>query len=175
MKDKYINKTTFRTRYGHYEFVVLPFGLTNAPTTFMRSIHSVFNPYLDNFVLIFIDDILVYSKNAEEHKENLQKVLELLRKHHFYANFSKCDFLKEEIQYLGHVIFVEGISVDPEKIRTIMEWKVPQDMAEIRSFMGLAGYYQRFIESFSKISFPINSLQRKRKIFKWTRECQDNF
>lgn len=102
-------------------------------------------------------------------------VLEMLRKHQLYAKFIKCDFFKEEIQYLGHVISEKGIAVDPEKIKTIMEWKVPQNVADIRSFMGLAGYYRRFIKGFSKIAFPITSLQRKGKIFKWTRECQDSF
>ena len=113
IRDEDIRKTTFRTRYGHYEFVVLPFGLTNAPTTFMNLIHGIFHPYLDKFVLIFIDDILIYSKNMEEHKEHLRIVLNMLREDHLYANFSKCDLFKEQIHYLGHVISAEGIVVDP--------------------------------------------------------------
>ena len=125
IKGEDICKTGFRTRYGHYEFVVLPFGLTNTLATFMRLMHGVFHPFLDNFVLIFIDDILIYSKNREEHEEHLKIVLELLRKHWLYAKFSKCDFFKSEIQYLGHVISAEGIFVDPENIKTIMEWRVP--------------------------------------------------
>eukprot|EP00253_Pinus_taeda_P026946 PITA_26946 len=121
IKDEEIAKTAFRTRYGHYEFVVLPFGLTNAPATFMCLMNSIFHQYLDRFVLIFIDDILVYSRTLEDHQEHLRKVLQTLREHQLYVKFSKCDFFKEEIQYLGHVITKEGIVVDPEKIKAIMD------------------------------------------------------
>eukprot|EP00253_Pinus_taeda_P028992 PITA_28992 len=157
IKEEDIAKTAFRTRYGHYEFVVLPFGLTNAPATFMCLMNRVFHRFLDKFVLIFIDDILIYSRSHEEHKEHLRMVLQTLREHQLYAKFSKCDFF-EEIQYLGHVITKEGIAVDPEKIKTIMEWPMPKDVADIRSFMGLAGYYRRFVEGFSRIAYPITSL-----------------
>eukprot|EP00253_Pinus_taeda_P003061 PITA_03061 len=142
IKEEDVAKTAFRTRYGHYEFVVLPFGLTNAPATFMCLMNSVFHKYLDKFVLIFIDDILIYSWNIQEHEEHLRLVLQTLREHQLYAKYSKCDFYKEQIQHLGHIITKEGIAVDPEKIRTIMEWTIPKDVADIRSFMGLAGYYR---------------------------------
>eukprot|EP00253_Pinus_taeda_P015634 PITA_15634 len=175
IKDEDIAKTAFRTRYGHYEFVVLPFGLTNAPATFMCLMNSIFHQYLDRFVLIFIDDILVYSRTMEEHQEHLRKVLQTLRAHQLYAKFSKCDFFKNEIQYLGHVITKEGIAVDPEKIKAIMDWPVPKDVADIRSFMGLAGYYIRFVEGFSTVAFPITSLQKKGKTFHWTPRCQQSF
>eukprot|EP00253_Pinus_taeda_P026215 PITA_26215 len=175
IKEDDIAKTAFRTHYGHYEFVVLPFGLNNAPATFMCLMNNVFDRFLDKFVLIFIDDILIYSRSHEEHKEHLRMVLQTLREHQLYAKFSKCDFFKEEIQYLGHVITKEGIAVDPEKIRTIMEWPIPKDVADIRSFMGLAGYYRRFVESFSRIAYTITSLQKKGKVFKWTAECQQSF
>eukprot|EP00253_Pinus_taeda_P014522 PITA_14522 len=175
IKEEDITKTAFRTRYGHYEFVVLPFGLTNAPATFMCLMNSVFHKFLDKFVLIFIDDILIYSRSRKEHEENLRVVLQTLREHQLYANFCKCDFFKEEIQYLGHVITKEGIAVDPEKIRTIMEWPIRKDVVDIRSFMGLAGYYRRFVEGFSRVAYPITSLQKKGKIFKWTSECQQSF
>jgi len=155
--------------------VVLPFGLTNAPATFMCLMNSVFHGFLDKFVLIFIDDILIYSRSRKEHEEHLRLVLQTLREHQLYAKFSKCDFFKEEIQYLGHVITKEGIAVDPEKIRTIMEWPIPKDVADIRSFMGLAGYYRRFVEGFSRVAHPITSLQKKGKVFKWTPECQQSF
>jgi hypothetical protein len=151
IKDEDIHKTTFRTRYGHYEFVVVPFGLTNAPTTFMCLMNSVLNKYLDKFVLVFVDDILVYSKNREEHEEHLRMVLQVLREHQLYAKFNKCDFFKKEIQYLGHVISVEGVTVDPAKIKEIMDWPTPRNVTEVRSFMGLDGYYRRFIKGFSKI------------------------
>eukprot|EP00253_Pinus_taeda_P015343 PITA_15343 len=175
IKDEDIAKTAFRTRYGHYEFVVLPFGLTNAPATFMCLMNSIFHPYLDRFVLIFIDDILIYSRTIEEHYEHLRRVLQTLREHQLYAKFSKCDFFKEEIQYLGHVITKEGIAVDPEKIKDIMDWPVPKDVTDVRSFMGLAGYYRRFVEGFSKVDFPITSLQKKGKSFQWTPNCQKSF
>eukprot|EP00253_Pinus_taeda_P015625 PITA_15625 len=175
IKDEDIAKTAFRTRYGHYEFVVLPFGLTNAPATFMCLMNNIFHPYLDRFILIFIDDILIYSRTIEKHYEHLRRVLQTLREHQLYAKFSKCDFFKEEIQYLGHVITKEGIAVDPEKIKDIMDWPVPKDVTDVRSFMGLAGYYRRFVEGFSKVDFPITSLQKKGKSFQWTPNCQKSF
>eukprot|EP00253_Pinus_taeda_P019414 PITA_19414 len=175
IKDEDIAKTAFRTRYGHYEFVVLPFGLTNAPATFMCLMNGIFHPYLDQFVLIFIDDILIYSRTIEEHHEHLRIVLQTLREHQLYAKFSKCDFFKAEIQYLGHIITKDGIAVDPEKINVIMDWPVPKDVADVRSFMGLAGYYRRFVEGFSKVAFPITSLQKKGKLFHWTPNCQKSF
>eukprot|EP00253_Pinus_taeda_P015939 PITA_15939 len=175
IKDEDIAKTAFRMRYGHYEFVVLPFGLTNAPATFMCLMNGIFHPYLDQFVLIFIDDILIYSRTIEEHHEHLRMVLQTLREHQLYAKFSKCDFFKEEIQYLGHVISKDGIVVGPEKIKAIMDWPVPKDVADVRSFMGLAGYYRRFVEGFSKVAFPITSLQKKGRAFEWTLNCQKSF
>jgi hypothetical protein len=175
IKDEDISKTTFRMRYGHYEFVVIPFGLTNTPTTFMCLMNSIFSQYLDKFVLVFIDDILVYSKMEEEHEEHLRIVLQTLRKHKLYAKFDKCDFYQKRIQYLGHVISEEGIAVDPEKIRAIMEWPIPKDVADIQSFMGITGYYHRFIEGFSKIAYPITSLQKKGTKFIWSQKCQDSF
>lgn len=109
-------------------------------------------------MLIFIDNILIYSHTMEEHKEHLRLVLQTLREHQLYAKFNKCDFFKEEIQYLGHIIIREGITVDPKKIRTTMEWPVPKDVADIRSFMWLASYYRRFVEGFSRVAYPITSL-----------------
>jgi hypothetical protein len=161
IKDQDINKTTFRARYRHYKFVVIPFGLTNAPATFMCLMNNIFIKYLHKFVVVFIDDILVYSKMEEEHDEHLRIVLQTLRKHKLYAKFDKCDFYEKEIQYLGHVISSEGIGMDPEKIKAIMEWPVPKDVEDIWSFMGITGYYRRFIEGFSKIDYPITSLQKK--------------
>jgi hypothetical protein len=131
IKDEYINKTTFKTRYGHYEFVVVPFGLTNVPSNFMCLMNNIFSQYLDKLVLVFTDDILVYSKIEEEHEEHLRIVLQTLRKHKLYAKFDKCDFYQKKRQYLGHVISEEGIGVNPEKIRAIMEWPIPKDVADI--------------------------------------------
>jgi hypothetical protein len=123
-------------------FVVIPFGLTNAPTMFMCLMNSISSEYLDKFVVVFIDDILVYSKIEEEHEEHLRIVLKMLREHKLYANFDKCDFYQKKIQYLGHVISAEGIVVDPEKTKAIMEWLVPKDVEDIQSFMGITGYYR---------------------------------
>jgi hypothetical protein len=158
IKDEDINKTSFRTRYKHYDFVFISFGLTNAPTRFMCLMNNIFSQYLDNFFLVFIDDILVYSKMEDEHEEHLKIVLKTLRKHKLYAKFDKCNFYQGRIQYLGHVISEEGIVVDPEKIRAIMEWHIPKDVADIRSFMGITDYYRRFIEGFYNITYPIASL-----------------
>jgi hypothetical protein len=175
IKSEDIHKTAFRTRYGHYEFVVVPFGLTNAPATFMCLMNNVLSKFLDKFVLVFIDDILIYSKNKEEHEEHLRLVLQVLREHQLYAKFSKCDFFQKQIHYLGHVISEEGVAVDPDKIRSIMEWPTPKDVSDIRSFMGLAGYYRRFIKGFSKIGCPITALQKKGAKFTWTQECEERF
>ena len=129
---------------------MVPFGLTNAPATFMCLMNSVFSKYLDKFVLVFLDGILIYSKNEEEHEEHFRLTLQLLREHHFYAKLSKCDFYKDRIHYLGHIISDEGISVDPKKIKPIMNWPNPRNVIDVRYFMGLARYYRRFIEGFSK-------------------------
>ena len=131
----------------------------------MCSMNSVLHPYLDSFVTVLIDDIMVYSKYDEEHVEHLATVLRSLREHHLYAKLSKCSFFQNEVHYMGHVISKEGIAVDPEKIRAIMEWVAPRNVDEVRSFMGLTGYYRRFIMNFSQISYPITSLHRKCKNF----------
>jgi hypothetical protein len=171
IKDEYINKTTFRMRYGHYEFVVVPFGITNAPAPFMCLMNNVLIKFLDKFVLVFIDDILIYSKQREEQEEHLRLVLQVLIEHHLYDKFSKFDFFHKKFHYLGHVISKEGVSVDPQKIRSIMEWPTPKDVSDIRSFMGLARYYKRFIKGFSKIGCPITSLQKKEIKLIWTSKC----
>jgi hypothetical protein len=162
-------------RYGHYEFVVVPFGLTNAPANFMCLMNNVLNKFLDKLVLVFIDDILIYSKNREDHEEHLRLVLQVLREHQIYAKFSKCDFFQKQVHYLGHVISNEGIALDPNNIRSIMEWPTPKDLSDIKSFMGLAGYYRRFIKGFSKIDFPITALQKKGVKFTWTSKCEERF
>jgi hypothetical protein len=171
IKDEDISKTTLRMRYGHYKFVVILFGLTNVLATFMCLMNSIFSQYLDKFVLAFIDDILVCSNTEEEHEDNLRIVLQTLRKHQLYAKFNKCDFYHKKIQYLGHIISEENIVLDPEKIRAIMEWPIPKDVADIQSFMGITGYYRRFIDGFYKISYPITSLQKKGTKFNWSQKC----
>ncbi|GJY35821.1 putative reverse transcriptase domain-containing protein [Tanacetum coccineum] len=156
-----ISKTVFRTRYGYFEFTVMPFGLTNALAVFMDLMNRVCRPYLDKFVIVFIDDILIYSKTREEHVEHLRLVLELLRKEKLYAKFSKCELWLREVQFLGHVINGDGIYVDPSKIEAVKNWKAPRTPSEVRSFLGLAGYYRRFIENFSKIAKSLTILTQK--------------
>ncbi|GJS51339.1 reverse transcriptase domain-containing protein [Tanacetum coccineum] len=165
-----IPKTAFRTRYGHFEFTVMPFGLTNAPAVFMDLINRVCRSYVDNFVIVFIDDILIYSKTQEEHVEHLRLVLELLKKEKLYAKFSKCEFWLREVQFLRHVINGNGIHVDPSKIEAVKNWKAPRTPMEVRSFLGLAGYYRRFIENFSKIAKSLTILTQKSKTFEWGEE-----
>jgi hypothetical protein len=148
IKEGHIQKTAFRTPFGHYEFVVVPFGLTNAPAVFMSLMNGVFRKYLDRFVQVFLDDILIYSKNEKEHEEHLRIVLFFLRENKLYGKLSKCSFFHKEIRYLGHIISGKGIFVDPEKVRAIMEWPLPKNAREVTSFMGLAGYYRRFVEGF---------------------------
>jgi hypothetical protein len=128
------------------------------PPGSMFLMNNVLSKFLDKFVLVFVDDILIYSKNREEHEGHLRLVLQVLREHQLYAKFSKCDFFHKKIHYLGHVLSEEGVAVDPDKIRSIMEWPTPKDVSDIRSFMGLAGYYRRFIKGFSKIGCPFTSL-----------------
>ncbi|GJV63569.1 putative reverse transcriptase domain-containing protein [Tanacetum coccineum] len=167
VREEDIPKTAFRTRYGHYEFQVMPFGLTNAPAVFMDLMNRVCKPYLDKFVIVFIDDILIYSKNKKEHEEHLKLILELLKKEELYAKFSKCEFWIPKVQFLGHVIDSKGIHVDPAKIESIKDWASPKSPTEIRQFLGLAGYYRRFIEGFSKIAKPMTKLTQKKVKFEW--------
>ncbi|GJV35067.1 putative reverse transcriptase domain-containing protein [Tanacetum coccineum] len=170
-----IPKTAFRTRYGHFEFIVVPFGLTNAPAVFMDLMNRVCRPYLDKFVIVFIDDILIYSKTREEHEVHLKLVLELLKEEKLYAKFSKCEFWLREVQFLGHVINEDGIHVDPSKIEAIKNWEAPRTPSEVRSFLDLAGYYRRFIENFSKIAKSLTILTQKCKTFDWGEEQERAF
>ncbi|GKA26861.1 putative reverse transcriptase domain-containing protein [Tanacetum coccineum] len=167
VREQDIPKTAFRTRYGHYEFQVMPFGLTNAPAVFMDLMNRVCKPYLDKFVIVFIDDILIYSKDEREHEEHLKAILELLKKEKLYAKFSKCEFWIPKVQFLGHVIDSRGIHVDPAKIESIKDWASPKTPTEIRQFLGLAGYYRRFIEGFSKIAKSMTKLTQKGIKFDW--------
>ncbi|GJX87911.1 putative reverse transcriptase domain-containing protein [Tanacetum coccineum] len=147
VRDEDIPKTAFRTRYRHYEFQVMPFGLTNAPAVFMDLMNHVCKPYLVKFVIVFIDDILIYSRNEEGHANHLRIILELLKKEKLYAKFSKCDFWIRIVQFLGHLIDSQGLHVDPAKIKAVKNWETPTTPTEVRQFLGLAGYYWRFIEA----------------------------
>jgi hypothetical protein len=170
-----IPKTTFSTRYGLYEFTVMSFGLTNEPAYFMDLMNKVLLEYLDSFVVVFIDDILIYSKSESDHEEHLRLVLQKLWDNQLYTKCSKCEFWISEVPFLGHIISNGGISVDPTKVKEIMAWSVPTTITEIRSFLGLAGYYRRFIEGFSKIAKPMTSLLEKGREYKWDEKYQYSF
>jgi hypothetical protein len=163
-----VSKTTFSTRYGLYEYLVMSFGLTNAPAHFMYLMNSVFMPELDKFMVVFIDDILIYSENEEDHAEHLRIVLIRLREHKLYAKFSKCEFWLCEVPFLRHVLSNGGIMVDPAKVQEVLDWKAPISMHEVRSFLGLVGYYRRFIPDFSKIAKSMTRLLQKGTRFVWT-------
>ncbi|KAH0679995.1 hypothetical protein KY290_022105 [Solanum tuberosum] len=170
-----IPKTTFRTRYGHYEFLVMSFGLTNAPAAFMDLMNKVFKPYLDMFVIVFIDVILIYSRNEEDHASHLRIVLQTLKDKELYAKFSKCEFWLESVAFLGHINFGDGIRVDTQKIEAVQNWPRPTSPTDIRSFLGLAGYYRRFVEGFSSISSLLTKLTQKTVKFQWSEACEKSF
>jgi hypothetical protein len=175
IRETDILKTAFRTRYGLYEYTMMSFGLTNAPAYFMYLMNKVFMEYLDKFVVVLIDDILIFSKMVEEHEEHLRLALEKLRSNQLYAKFSKCEFWLTEVAFLGHVISTGGVSVDPGKVKDVLNSMPPTTASEIRSFLGLAGYYRRLIKDFSKIAKPMMKLLEKNTAFEWTTECQASF
>ena len=153
----------------------MSFGLTNAPAYFMYLMNAMFKPELDKFMVAFIDDILVYSENVEDHEEHLRVVLTRLREHKLYAKFSKCEFWLKKVPFLGHVLSEDGILVDSGKVQEVMDWKAPTSVHEVRSFLGLAGYYRRFIPDFSEIVKPMTRLLQKDEKFVWTLECEAVF
>jgi len=175
VKDEDMQKTAFRTRYRHYEYSVMPFGVTNAPGVFMEYMNRIFHAYLDRFVVVFIDDILIYSKSEEEHAEHLNIVLQVLKEKKLYAKLSKCEFWLNEVSFLGHIISGSGIVVDPSKVDAVSQWETPKSVTEVGSFLGLAGYYRRFIEGFSKLALPLTQLTCKGKAFVWDVQCENNF
>ena len=152
----------------------MPFGLTNAPAAFTDLMNRIFHNYLDKFVVVFIDDILVYSKTAAKHEEHLKAILQRLREKK-YAKFKKCEFWLESISFLGHVVSNQGIQVDPSKVAAIQDWKRPTNVREVKSFLGLAGYYRKFVQGFSKIALPMTKLLRKENKFVWSEECEESF
>ena len=175
IKDTDVHKMTFRMQYGHYEFLVMPFGLTNAPAAFVDLMNCVFQLYVDQFVVVFIDDILVYSKDWENHDKHLQVVLETLRKERLYAKLSKCEFWLRKVSFLGHIVLEEGIQVDPKKVEVIIEWKLPRNFTEVHSFLGLAGYYRRFVKEFLMTTTLMMRLLQKNVKFEWSEKCQASF
>jgi hypothetical protein len=175
IRELNIPKTAFRTRYGLYEYTMMPFELTNTRAYFMYLMNKVFMKYLDKFVVVFIDDILIFSKTEEEHEKHLRMVLEKHRSNLLYAKFRKFEFWLTEIAFLWHVISVGGVSVDPSKVKDVLNWMTPTNASEIWSFLVLVGYYRRFIKDFSKIAKPTTRLLEKNKDFDWTEECQASF
>ncbi|GJY67425.1 putative reverse transcriptase domain-containing protein [Tanacetum coccineum] len=167
VREEVIPKTAFRTRYGHYKFQVILFGLTNAPAVFMDLMNRVCKPYLDKFMTVFIDDILIYSKTKQEHEEHLKLILELLKKEELYAKFSKCEFWIPKVQFLDHVIDSNGIHMDPAKIDSIKDWASPKTATDIRQFLGIVRHYRRFIEGFSKIAKSMTKITQKKVNFDW--------
>jgi hypothetical protein len=153
-----IPKKTFTTRYGLYDYTMRSFELTNAPAYFMYLMNKVFMEYLKKFVVVFIDDILIFSKNKEKHAEHLRLVLQKLREHKLYAKRSKCEFWLKEVSFLGHVVSNGGIAVDPSKVQDVLNWKASTNVSEISSFLGLTGYYMRFIKGFSKLAKSMTAL-----------------
>jgi hypothetical protein len=170
-----IPKTTFITRYGLYEYTVMSFGLTNAPAYFMYLMNKVFMEYLDKFAVVFIVNILIFSKNDEEHDEHLRLVLQKLRENLLYAKLSKCEFWLKEVSFLGHIISEGGISADPSKVKGVLSWNTLQNVSDIQSFLDLAGYYRWFIEGFSKIAKPMTELLEKGKTFEWMPRSETSF
>jgi hypothetical protein len=175
IREQDIPKTAFTTLYGLYQFVVVSFGLTNAPAYFMNLMNKVFMEELDRFVVVFIDDILIYSETAEEHEEHLRIVLERLRQQKLYAKFSKCKFWMEKVTFLGHVLSAEGIVVDPSKVESVTKWEQPLNVKDVRSFLRMAGYYRRFIENFSKIAKSMTKLLKNNSKFEWSEACEKSF
>jgi hypothetical protein len=170
-----ILKTTVSTWYGLYEYLVMSFGWMNMPAHVMYLMNSIFMPELDKFVVVFIEDILVYSKRTEEHEEHLWVMLQRLQDHQLYARLSKCEFWINDVPFLGHVISPEGITVDRSKVRDVLDWRLPKSVHQVQSFFGLAGYYHRFILNFSKISKPITELLKKGNKYVWSKYCDEAF
>nr|GEX65980.1 putative reverse transcriptase domain-containing protein [Tanacetum cinerariifolium] len=175
VREEDIPKTAFRTRYGHYEFQVMPFGLINVPTVFMDLMNRVCKSYLDKFMVVFVDNILIYSMSKQEHEEHLKLISELLKKEQLYDKFSKCEIWVPKVQFLGHVVDIQGIHMDPTKIESIKDWASPKTATEIRQILGLVGYYQRFIEVFSKIAKSMTMLTQKKVKFDWGDKEEESF
>ncbi|QRV83029.1 Transposon Tf2-7 polyprotein [Ceratobasidium sp. AG-Ba] len=168
-------KTAFRTAYGIYEYLVMPFGLKNAPAVLQRMMNDIFRHLLGVTVVVYMDDILIFSEKEEDHAEHVKEVLKILRENNLYAKLSKCEFFVKKVIFLGLVITPEGISMEEEKIKAIMEWGAPRKIKEVQAFLGFVNFYRRFIAEFSKIARPLHDLTKRDTKFEWTQECQQAF
>ena len=164
-------KTAFKTHHGHFQFKVMPFGLTNAPATFQCLMNDILSPFLRHFVLVFLDDILIYSPTLSSHLSHLQQKLQKLRDNHLYLKTSKCSFAQEQLEYLGHVISAAAVATDKSKTEAMVQWPVPKTVTELRAFLGLTGYYRRFVRNYGIIAKPLTQLLRT-KMFNWTDQAQ---
>ena len=160
-------KTAFRTRYGHFEYTVMPFGLTNAPTVFQHMANDIFRDFLDIFIIVYLDDILIYSKTQEEHDVHVRQVLQRLREYGLYAKLEKCCFDRNQVEFLGYVVSPEGISMDPMKIQTILDWRTPCSVRDVQCFLGFANFYRKFIKNYSNIVLPLTELTKRNQSFEW--------
>jgi hypothetical protein len=169
-------KTAFHTRYGHYEYLVMPFGLCNAPTMFQAYINNILHDYLDEFCIAYMDDVLMYTKGShEEHIEHVRKVLQCLQEHELYVKLEKYEFHVQKKNFLGFIISPEGVEMDPICIATIVDWPVPKSIHDVQVFLGFANFYRRFIEGYSHVVLLITNLLRKSKKFLWTPQAQEAF
>ncbi|GBG64088.1 hypothetical protein CBR_g40537 [Chara braunii] len=169
------HKTAFQTRYGLYEFVVMPFGPCNAPGTFQHAMNKIFHDYLDKFIVVYLDDILIFSRTVEEHAEHLKTVLGLLRQHQYKVNLEICEFGRTKILYLDHEISADGLRPDDAKVASIRDWPRPQTVTEVRSFLGMTGYYRPFVKNYNTIASPLTDLTRLDTPWEWTEECEASF
>ncbi|CAI7760631.1 unnamed protein product [Closterium sp. NIES-53] len=167
MADNSIHKTAFRTRYGSYEYLVMPFGLTNAPATFQAEMNHILRPLLDECVVVYLDDILIYSRDMKQHIGHIRRVFEILRREKFYVKLSKSEFALKKVKFLGHMVSAQGVHVDPKKIEAVRTWKTPENVKELQQFLGFANYYNRFVPQYAKIATPLTNLLKKNTPFKW--------
>ncbi|CAI7903694.1 unnamed protein product [Closterium sp. NIES-54] len=166
MADNPIHKTAFRTRYGSYEYLVMPFGLTNVPATFQAEMNHILRPLLDECVVVYLDDILIYSRDMKQHIEHLRCVFEILRREKFYVKLSKSEFALKKVQFLGHMVSAQGVHVDPKKIEAVRMWKTSENVKELKQFLGFANYYNRFVPQYAKIARHLTNLLKKNTPFK---------
>lgn len=168
-------KRAFRTHHGHYEFRVMPFGLTNAPATFQGLMNTIFAHLIRKCVLVFVDDILIYSQTLEDHVSHLREVFQLLQQHELYVKASKCSFAKSHLEYLGHIIGVAGVSTDLGKVKAVQDWPVPKNLRQLRGFLGLVGYYRKFIQGYGLMTNPLTKFLKKDVKYVWSPLAQEAF